>query len=185
MLLWRNGRWRQENQYIGPDTVGLSVLRLPQACLHIHLTTTTKSFWEPWHMPLILGRQRQADLCELKTTLVYIVRHCKKEAREFALLEKRCRPGGCTLKTRTSSKEIRKWFFLRVQMTFCFVLLFCCLEIESHYIAQASLKLKILLLQPPGCSRYFGCCGKRNLPRHKTRGPSGIVCSSTVGRRIR
>ena len=39
-------------------------------------------------MPLILGRQTQADLCEFKTSLVYIVSRGKKETREFALLER-------------------------------------------------------------------------------------------------
>lgn len=38
---------------------------------------------------------------------------------------------------------------------------------KSHYIAQASLKLKILL---PGCFSYVECCGRRNLPRHRTKG---------------
>jgi hypothetical protein len=33
-----------------------------------------------------LGRQRQADLCELKINLVYIERPCLKQQKELVLL---------------------------------------------------------------------------------------------------
>ena len=79
-------KWRRENHYEYPARYHRSsVLQLPQA--HIRFTTA-KSSWEWWHTPLIHVSQRQADLCEFKTSLVYIVSRCKKEAREFALLER-------------------------------------------------------------------------------------------------
>jgi hypothetical protein len=39
-----------------------------------------------------------------------------------------------------------EFFFLKSHADFC---LFVCFEAESHFIAQADLKLTILLFQPP------------------------------------